>query len=418
MRYDYTTASVESVRQETDAGLADADALVDQALGAEEVSFAARVAPLELANARLTAAYGRGAILGQAHPDSAVRDAGSEAEERITKWRAALPFREDLYHAVRAVDDAPEAESLTPEQKRVLFLWMRDFRRAGHALEPAARAELEQLRARLVELEIAFNRNLNEYEDAIELTRDELEGMPDEFVERLSPGSRDGTLRVSLDYPEVYPFLAQSPNRSAREALFRKHWGRSVDANRPLMEEAVRLRQRAAELLGHPTWAHYAIEVKMAETPEAVAAFYESLVPRLAPVRDRGAGDADRTVPRRRIRRPAPGLGLDLLRRADAPVGLRGRRQPRRRVPAHGGQSGGHVRPDRRGPGPRLPALARGPRVAPIGRAVRDPSTALPASRSLRSTRTGSPARASSGTRRRSRSSSAIGVRTGRTNSR
>ncbi|HET9497449.1 MAG TPA: M3 family metallopeptidase [Candidatus Limnocylindria bacterium] len=290
MGYDYSTASVDSVRRETDAGLTDADALVDEAVTADEVSFRARVAPLELANARLTAAYGRGAVLGQAHTDAAVRDAGSGAEERITKWRAALPFREDLYRSVRAVAEAPEPEPLTVEQARVLFLWMRDFRRAGHGLEPAARAELEQLRARLVELEIAFNRNINEYEDAIELTRDELAGMPDEFVERLSPGSRDGTLRVSLDYPEVYPFIAQSPNRTAREALFRKHWRRSVDANRPLMEEALRLRQRAAELLGHSTWAHYAIEVKMAETPEAVAAFYASLVPRLTPVRDRELG--------------------------------------------------------------------------------------------------------------------------------
>jgi Zn-dependent oligopeptidase len=32
------------------------------------------------------------------------------------------------------------------------------------------------------------------------------------------------------------------------------------------MAEALRLRQEAATLLGHATWAHYAIEVKMAET--------------------------------------------------------------------------------------------------------------------------------------------------------
>jgi thimet oligopeptidase len=285
MGYDYAAVTVESVQRETDAGLTDADALVAQAVGAAEATFAARVVPLELAGSRVTEAWGRSAFLGYAATDAAVRDAGNEAEERLTKWRAALPFREDLYHAIRAVAEAGNA--LTPEQEHVLGLWMRDFRRAGQDLEPEARARLEQIRSRLVELEVAFNRNIAEHVDAVELTREELAGMEDGFVERLSPGATAGTFRVSLDYPEVYPFLAQGSNRAAREALFHKHWNRAVAENRPILEEAIGLRQEAAQLLGHPTWAHHAIEIKMAKTPEAVAAFYADLVPRIEPARDR-----------------------------------------------------------------------------------------------------------------------------------
>ena len=285
--FDFTSVTEESVGLETDRALAEADALVAEAVAGEPATFDARVWPLELAGARLTEAYGRGAFMAQVHTDPAVRDAGSAAEERLTKWRSALPFREDLYRAVLEVAEAPGAETLSVEQQRVLEHWMRDFRRAGQSLEAAARMELEGIRARLVELEVAFNRNINEYEDAIEVSRERLAGLPDEFVERLKPGTAPGTFRVSLDYPELYPFLAQAADREAREALFRKHWLRSVDQNRPLLVEALRLRQRAAELLGYPSWAHYAIEVKMAETPEAVADFYASLVSRLEPFRDR-----------------------------------------------------------------------------------------------------------------------------------
>ena len=285
--FDFTSVTEESVGLETDRALAEADALVAAAVAAEPTTFDARVWPLELAGARLTEAYGRGAFMAQVHTDPAVRDAGSAAEERLTKWRSALPFREDLYRAVREVAEAPGSKTLNVEQQRVLEHWMRDFRRAGQSLEAAARMELEGIRARLVELEVAFNRNINEYEDAIEVSRERLAGLPDEFVERLKPGTAPGTFRVSLDYPELYPFLAQAADREAREALFRKHWLRSVDQNRPLLVEALRLRQRAAELLGYPSWAHYAIEVKMAETPDAVADFYASLVSRLEPFRDR-----------------------------------------------------------------------------------------------------------------------------------
>ncbi|HEY7738341.1 MAG TPA: M3 family metallopeptidase [Candidatus Limnocylindria bacterium] len=287
MLYDYTQVTPESVREEADAGLAEAEALVAEAVGASEVSFAARVTPLERAGARLTRAYGRSAFLGHAATDAEVRDAGNAADELLTKWRTQLPFREDVYRAVQAVAESDEVERLTPEEQHVLELWMRDFRRAGQELEPKARAELERIRGRLVELEVAFNRNIAEFQDGIEVTRDELAGLPDEYVERLTKGSAPGTFRVSLDYPELYPFLSQGENRPAREALYRKHWRRAVDENRPLLEEALRLRQQAAELLGHPTWAHYAIEVKMAETPEAVTTFYETIIPRLEPVRDR-----------------------------------------------------------------------------------------------------------------------------------
>jgi thimet oligopeptidase len=282
--YDYAGVTAQSVEREAEAGVADAEVLVAEAANAADATFAARVGPLDLALARIALAWGRSAFLGYAATDAAVRDAGNEAEERLTKWRAALPFREDLYHAIKAVADSGEA--LNPEQRHVLELWMRDFRRAGHGLAPEAKAELEGIRARLVELEVAFNRNLSEYADAVELTRDELAGMPDEFIERLQPGEAPGTYRVSLDYPEVYPFLAQAANRAAREALFRKHWNRAVAENRPLLEEATRLRRRAAELLGHPTWSHCAIEVKMAGTPEAVEDFYATLRRRIEPVRD------------------------------------------------------------------------------------------------------------------------------------
>ena len=287
MVYDYRTASAASVVGETNDALAAADALVGEALSSGSATFTLRVVPLELAVARVAEAYGRSAFLGYAHPDPDARQAGSEAEERLAKWRAALPFREDLYHAVQAAADDPAAADLAPDQRRVLDLWLRDFRRAGQALDPGSRSELESMRSRLVELEVAFSRNLNEHEDSIDATPDQLAGLPDDFIERLRPGTKPGTRRVSLDYPEVYPFLAQAADRSSREALFRKHWRRAMDANRPLLAEAIRLRQRAAELLGWPSWAHYRLETKMAERPEAVAAFYRDLVPRLEPVRDR-----------------------------------------------------------------------------------------------------------------------------------
>lgn len=280
MLYDYASLTPEALRAETDAALADADALVaGAAASAADPSFDATLRPLELAGARLVQAYGRAGFMGQVHPDAAVRDAGTDAEERINKWRVGLVFRRDVFEAVRALAASDTASGLTGERARLLEHWLRDFRRAGHELPAEGRQELEGLRTRLVEVEVAFQRNVNEYRDGIDVTREQLAGLPDDYVERLSAGSGPETYRVSLDYPELNPFMEQARDRDLRRTLFIKHWNRAVELNRPLLAEALDLRRRIAQLLGAPTWAHHAMELKMARTPDRVRALYEELAP-------------------------------------------------------------------------------------------------------------------------------------------
>jgi thimet oligopeptidase len=280
MLYDYGVVTAASVVSETDVALTEADALIAEAVAsAEHPSFAATMIPLDRAVARATDAYGRGPFLGQVSTDAAVRDAGQQADERLTKWRVGLAFRPDLYRAVAAFASMREAEELIGERRHLLETWMRDFRRAGQELDPTVRTELEGLRARLVELEVSFQRNVNESKDAIEVSAAELEGLSPTFRERLAPGSQPGTWRVSLDTPDLIPFLEQSPSRSARHELFSRNWSRAIEINRPLLREALEIRRNIAGLHGLESWAHYATAVKMASHPDRVRAFYDEIIP-------------------------------------------------------------------------------------------------------------------------------------------
>lgn len=288
MPHDYTNTTVDSVRSAVSDALAEADALIERTVASVDApSFDATMRPLDLAGIAALGGYARGAFMAYVHTDAAVRDAGQAAEEAVRKWNVGLPFREDLYRAVRAFADTPEAAALEGERKRLLEFWLRDFRRAGHELAPEGKAELESLRQRLVELEVAFARNINDDQEGIEVTREQLGGLPDDYIERLSPGSAAGTYKVSIKGPELVPFLAQARDRSLREKLFRRNWTSAVPTNRPVLEEGLRLRHRIAQLFGLPTWAHYALEVKMAGSPERVEAFYEEIVPALRSAAER-----------------------------------------------------------------------------------------------------------------------------------
>ena len=123
MLYDYTSVTAESVAAETDGALATAEELIRRSIeSADAPSFEATLAPLELAGAAVAEGYGRGGFMGHVHPDATVRDVGREAEERITKWRVGLAFRDDLYAAVRALADTRPARPSRERAARARLL--------------------------------------------------------------------------------------------------------------------------------------------------------------------------------------------------------------------------------------------------------------------------------------------------------
>ncbi len=271
----------EQVAALVDEAIADVDTLVDHLVGAEERTWETTLAPLDAISDRLEQAYGRGPFMGYVHPDAEVRTAARQAEERIQQWAVELIFRDDLYEAVTEYAATEDAVALEGEKARLLSFVRRDLRRAGHELEPDVRAEVKRLTQRLVELGVAFETNIAEHEDAIVLTSDDLAGLPENYVERLTPGDEEGTYKVTMAYPDVVPFMENSERRDLRQQLSFKFNTRAVGPNRAILEEAVRLRARIAELFGEPSWAHYQLEERMAREPAAVTAFYKELVPAL-----------------------------------------------------------------------------------------------------------------------------------------
>lgn len=280
--FDYTAVTAEGIASEIDAALAQADQIVASAVSAAtEPTYEATMHPLDEAYDLVMRTYGQTAFMGYVHPEKEVRDAGNTAEERLQKWGVELVFRPELYRAVKAFSETAEAAGLEGEKRRFLEFWLRDLRKAGHELDEATRAEVKRMTERMVEVGIAFQRNIDEHQDHLLVTRADLEGMPESYISNLEPGEEEGTYKIGLSYPDVTPFMENSPRRDLREQLLRKFNTRAVLPNRPLLEEAVESRSRIAELFGEPSWAHYKLEEKMAKTPDAVRTFYAGLIPGL-----------------------------------------------------------------------------------------------------------------------------------------
>jgi thimet oligopeptidase len=283
MFFDYDSVTSESVRTGAAEAIARAEAIVAGAVDPDlPRTFDTTLAPLDAATAVLGDAYGTTGFMGYVHPDAAVREAGRETDESISKWLVELSFRDDLYAAVRAFAETGEAASLTGERRRLLEFTLRDLRHAGHELTPDRRGRLKELTNRLVELGVAFEQNIAEHRDYLVVTLEDLDGLPESYVATLDPGEEPGTYLVTMAYPHVIPFLDNARRRDLREALSRRFNIRAVEANRPILAEAIRIRHEIASLFGVPSWAHHRLEDRMAKQPEAVEAFYRSLRPMLA----------------------------------------------------------------------------------------------------------------------------------------
>ncbi len=281
MLYDYTSTTPEGVETIADEAMAQADQLVAKAIAAAPRTWDNTIAPLEEASTVMGDAYGQSPFMARVHPDRDVRTRAAVVEERLAKWANDLVFRTDLYEAVRDYSLTDEAAELHGTRARLVEFWMRDLRRAGHGLDHEDQAELKMLQQRLIELQVEFSKNLDEWEDHIEMTRDDLAGLPSEYISGLQAGSAPETHKVGMAYPEYVPFMEQGQRRDLRKALQYKFWNRAADANTPLLAEAVQIRRKMAGIFGVPTWAHHAMEVKMAKEPGAVEEFYDSIVPQL-----------------------------------------------------------------------------------------------------------------------------------------
>ncbi|GBD84520.1 oligopeptidase A [bacterium BMS3Abin02] len=286
--FDYTMITQDTIEDLTSATIATCERLVAGVVAIEgERTFTNTLLPLEEAATAVALAYGRGPFLSNVHPDESIRTAARASEEALTKWQVGLTFRRDLYEAISAYAETEDAASLSGEHRRLLDFTTRDFRRAGHELEQAQREELERLQNRMVELGIAFEKNIADVDAALIVTRSDLAGMTDDYVGRLQPGPDAGTYKVTMAYPDVFPFMENATRRDLRERLLFLFSTRAVDANRPILEEAVRLREKMAAMFGLPSWADYRMEVKMAKRPKAVTTFYDDLVPPLTEIGNR-----------------------------------------------------------------------------------------------------------------------------------
>lgn len=92
-------------------------------------------------------------------------------------------------------------------------------------------------------MQIEFQKNLNEDSTKLLFTKDDLEGLPDDFINGLKPGEKDGEYYVTLQYPDLVPVLKLAKKEETRKKLDAANAAKCQAENTPLMEKVLQLRR-------------------------------------------------------------------------------------------------------------------------------------------------------------------------------
>jgi thimet oligopeptidase len=262
------------------AGCADVEAKMDARL-AEILAVPAANRTFETSFGGLEAAYqvfnetaSRLHFLKDIHQDAKVREAAAACQERSGKYVVGLSARKDLYEALKGyLAHAGATAPHDAEQKRLIELTMRDFRRAGLELPDDARKRLVDLRQRLTELETRYHQNLGEDKTRLEFPVADLEGLPADFIARHEKTADGSKVILTVKYPDYFPVMENAKKESVRREMLKAFNNRGGVQNVALLNEATKLRAEAAALLGYATHADFVAEPNMAKTAKTIEDF-------------------------------------------------------------------------------------------------------------------------------------------------
>lgn len=214
-----------------------------------------------------------------------VRDTAIETLTYLSEKSVDIEYDRGLFIAMLEYYEGnfrDEKKQLRKEDIKLLEETIREYRRMGFDLPLPKQKRLKQLLKKSSGLSLAFRKNINDYQDYILCTKEDLSGLSDRFIDAL-PKHTDGRYIVSLQYPHKVPFMEAADNRAKREELATKDLKKGGKKNLKVIKELVELRHEISSILGYKHHADFVTENRMTKSGEVAADFQEDLLKKIAP---------------------------------------------------------------------------------------------------------------------------------------
>ncbi len=213
-----------------------------------------------------------------------------ELAPKLTANQDAINLNTKLFKRIETIYKNRAKLKLDAESKRLVEYNYQQFVLSGAKLSDADKEIMKKLNGEESSLSAKFGNQLVNAAKAGALVisnQEELAGIAksdkDAFSQNAAAKNLAGKWLIPLQNTTQQPMLQSLANRATRQKLFAASWTRAEksDSNdtRNLITRIAAIRAEKAKLMGFSSYAAWKLQDQMAQTPEAVDAFFAKLVP-------------------------------------------------------------------------------------------------------------------------------------------
>lgn len=204
----------------------------------------------------------------------------------LTQHDNDVVLNKQLFERVKYVHQ--HHRKLTTEEKMLLDNYYDSFVQSGALLDDEGKERLRSLTEELSMLSLTFSQNLLRETNAFKLhikDKSQLDGLPETAIEaarqEAKERGKEGWI-FTLHSPSYGPFMTYSTRRDLRKKMYMASNTRGIRQNKSnnleICRRLVNLRREVAQMMGHKTYADYAMRYRMAKSVGNVKKLMNQLI--------------------------------------------------------------------------------------------------------------------------------------------
>ena len=218
--------------------------------------------PLDDAQNELAIAGNQAYLLYSLADGADMRDKAQAELNRISSAATDLSLNQGVYRALVAVPLPTGSSKDDLATKHYIERSLLEYKLAGVDKDEATRKKIHAFQDKITELSLNFGRNVANDVKKVPATRQELDGLPADYVARHKPNA-DGSYTLTTDSPDMSPVEDFSTSTDLRRRMFIAYHSRAYPANEPVLKSLLETREDLAHTLGYPTYADLATADQM-----------------------------------------------------------------------------------------------------------------------------------------------------------
>lgn len=217
-------------------------------------------------------------MLNWVSTDSIIRTKGLASYQLMDSLSTVIYSDKGIYNKLIGFKKSAGYNQLKGNKKTLADDMIEGFERSGVNLSAKDLEKYKTLIKEISQLSSDYSNNMNSSNEILKLDEKSAAGLPDSFKQNYK--TVDGSYAIPIINATSETVLNNASLEATRKAYYIKFYNRAADKNIAILDAMVKKRDELAKLMGYKTYATYALEPKMAKTPENVWNFLNDLVSR------------------------------------------------------------------------------------------------------------------------------------------